>query len=70
MEERYNGRGITASGEFAMSHYFDRLMEIGDFQVATDRNGGYPYPYLDFGITDMNGRLFYVIGYYIFFVEK
>ena len=45
-----------------MSDYFSRLDKLRDFKVATYDNGAYPYPYLDFGITEIHQKLYYVIG--------
>ena len=51
------------------SDYFSRLDKLGDFRVATDDNGGYPYPYHDFGITEIYQKLYFVIGM-IFYLTK
>ena len=57
----YSG-GISTSGEFVASDYFSHLYKLGDFKVATARSGGYPYAYLDFGITEIYKTFFFVIG--------
>ena len=56
--------GISTSGEFVTSDYFSRLKKLGDFKVATRSfaGGGYPYPYLDFGITEIYHKFYFVIG--------
>ena len=54
--------GISTSGDFVVSDYFSRLRKLGDFRVATEDRGGYPYPYLDFGITEIYQKLYFVIG--------
>ena len=54
--------GISPSGDFVKSDYFSRLSKLGDFKVATDSDGGYPYPYLDFGITEIYQKFYFVIG--------
>ena len=61
--------GISTSGDFVESDYFSRLFKLGDFRVATDFRGGYPYPYLDFGITEIYQKLYFVIGM-IFYLTK
>ena len=54
---------ISTSGEFVRSgNYVDRLNSLGDFKVATSHSGGYPYPYLDFGISEVYGKFYFVIG--------
>ena len=59
----------STSGEFVKSDYFSRLSILGDFKVATADNGGYPYPYLDFGITEIYQNFYYVIGM-LFYLTK
>ena len=54
--------GISPSGEYVTSDYFSRLDKLGDFRVATAISGGYPHPYLDFGISEIFGRFYFVIG--------
>ena len=61
--------GISPSGDFVKSDYFSRLNTLGDFKVATFFSGGYPYPYLDFGITEIYQKLYFVIGM-IFYLTK
>ena len=43
--------------------YQERLCKLGDYKLVTQcLMGGYPRPYLDFGISDISGSLYYVIG--------
>ena len=54
--------GIDKNRKWVKSHYFKRLYKLGDFSAATDMYGGYSRPYIDFGISKINERYFYVIG--------
>ena len=58
--------GILTSGEFVESDYFRRLLKLGDFNVATNTkfHTRLPYegPYLDFGITEIYQKFYFVIG--------
>ena len=69
MSYPYISGGISSSGDFVRSDYFSRLEKLGDFKVATDRLGGYHYPYLDFGITEIYQKFYFVIGM-IFYLTK
>ena len=47
------------------SDYFSRLKKLGDFELATRRltdTGAYHNFYLDFGISMINGKFYFVIG--------
>ena len=57
-----NTAGISTSGESVNSDYFSRLARLKDFRVATAVDGGYHYPYLDFGITEIYQKFYFVIG--------
>ena len=48
--------------KFVDSDYFDRLDKLGDFEVATNSDGGYPYIYLDLGISEIHQNFYFVIG--------
>ena len=52
--------GIDKNGKWASSQYFERLVQLGDFTAAT--RGGYSRPYIDFGVSKINEKYFYVIG--------
>ena len=54
--------GINGNGEWFASQYFERLMKLGDFRAATWDEGGYSRPYIDFGISEISQKYFYVIG--------
>ena len=54
--------GINGNGEWFASQYFERLMKLGDFIAATHYRGGYNRPYIDFGISEISQKYFYVIG--------
>ena len=59
--------GIDENRKWVRSLYFERLDELGDFSVATRSSGGYSRPYIDFGISKINEKHFYVIGEFNFF---
>ena len=42
--------------------YFGRLRKLGDYKVATNSEGGYTRPYLDFGISKIFHNFYYAIG--------
>ena len=42
--------------------YQERLWKLGDYNAATYLQNGYTRPYLDFGISEIIGSLYYVIG--------
>ena len=54
--------GIDKNGEFVESQYFMRLFLLGDFQSATHTLRGYSRPYIDFGVSKIHEKYFYVIG--------
>ena len=54
--------GINGNREWVTSHYFERLNKLGDFIAATYFIGGYSRPYIDFGISEIQNKYFYVIG--------
>ena len=60
-EDNYYG-GIDKNGERVKSQYFARLGELGDFKAATHKYGGYSRPYIDFGVSKIFDKYFYVIG--------
>ena len=48
--------------KFVASDHFDRLFKLDDFVEATNTGDGYPYTYLDFGISEIHQNLYFVIG--------
>ena len=54
--------GINGDGECVTSQYFERLTNLGDFKAATWYQGGYSRPYIDFGISEIHHKYYYVIG--------
>ena len=62
--------GIDENGEWVTSQYFKRLEKLGDFRAATWREGGYSRPYIDFGVSKIHEKYFYVIGELKFFKLK
>ena len=54
--------GIDINGNFVDSQYFRRLVKLGDFKGVTHISCGYGRQYIDFGISKINERYFYVIG--------
>ena len=64
-EEEYefgNYAGINENGKLVSSQYFERLEKLGDFRAATYIMGGYSRPYIDFGISEIHKKYYYVIG--------
>ena len=61
VEDKY-GYGINGNWEWVESQYFKRLDELGDFRAATHHWGGYSRPYIDFGISEIHHKHYYVIG--------
>lgn len=66
--------GISSSGEFVDSDYFVQLKKLGDFDSATrfslySSSDAYHYPYLDFGISQIYGKLHYVLGMIYHFIK-
>ena len=57
----YHG-GINENGEWVRSQYFERLRKLGDYKAATHWTGGYSRPYIDFGISEIHQKYYYVIG--------
>ena len=57
-----NDGGINKNGKWVESQYFDRLYELGDFKAATYKWRGYSRPYIDFGISEIYKKYYYVIG--------
>ena len=53
---------IDENGEWVESQDFMRLEKLGDYAAATDIEGGYSRPYVDFGISKVHEKYFYVIG--------
>ena len=64
------GGGIDENGKWVTSQYFERLRQIGDYEAATDNSGGYSRPYIDFGVSKIHEKYFYVIGELKFFKLK
>ena len=60
-EHNYYG-GIDVNEEWVTSQYFKRLMKLGDYNAATWPQGGYSRPYIDFGVSKIYEKYFYVIG--------
>ena len=58
--------GINGNGKWVESQYFERLDKLGDFKAATHDWGGYSRPYIDFGISEIYKKYYYVIGKLIF----
>ena len=58
--------GINGNWKWVQSQYFERLKELGDFTAATHFAGGYSRPYIDFGISEIHHKHYYVIGKLIF----
>ena len=54
--------GINENGKWVESQYFKRLIQLGDFNSATCTTGGYSRPYIDFGISEIHNKYYYVIG--------
>ena len=58
--------GINKNWKAVESQYFERLKKLGDFKVATWCLGGYCRPYIDFGISDIHHKYYFVIGKLIY----
>ena len=54
--------GIDENGEWVKSQYFKRLDKLGDYVAAKFWSGGYSRPYIDFGVSKIHEKHFYVIG--------
>ena len=55
--------GIDENGEWVKSQFFKRLRKLGDYVAATYHSkGGYSRAYIDFGISKIHKKYFYVIG--------
>ena len=54
--------GINGNGKCVRSRYFKRLGELGDFAAATHWQSGYSRTYIDFGISEIHQKYYYVIG--------
>ena len=54
--------GINGNGKWLRSQYFERLDQLGDFTAATHWRGSYSRPYIDFGISEIHQKYYYVIG--------
>ena len=59
--------GINGNGKWVRSQYFKRLEALGDFRAATWVDGGYSRPYIDFGISEIHKKYYYVIGKFIIY---
>ena len=62
--------GIDENGEWVTSKYFERLDKLGDYAAAKLVSGGYSRPYIDFGVSKIHEKYFYVIGELNFFKFK
>ena len=60
-EYEYSG-GIDENGKWVLSQYFKRLDKLGDYNAATYKYGGYNRPCIDFGVSKINEKYFFVIG--------
>ena len=54
--------GINGNGKWVESDYFKRLEAVGDFKAASWREGGYSRPYIDFGMSEIHKKYYYIIG--------
>ena len=61
-DERGEYGGIDENGKWVKSQYFERLYKLGDYQAARLYFGGYCRPYIDFGVSKIHEKFFYVIG--------
>ena len=61
-DEYGNYGSIDENGEWVYSQYFRRLNKLGDYDAATFCYGGYSRPYIDFGISKIHKKYFYVIA--------
>ena len=61
-DERGVYGGIDENGFMVASPYFMRLFKLGDYFAATHWRGGYSRPYIDFGVSKIHEKYFYVIG--------
>ena len=69
-DERRAYGGIDENGKWVTSQYFERLQKLGDFKAAVYYWGGYSRPYIDFGISKIHEKYFYVIGEFKVFKLK
>ena len=61
-DERGEYGGIDENRKWVRSNYFERLIKLGDFAAAACVFGGYSRPYIDFGVSKIHKKYFYVIG--------
>ena len=54
--------GVNLNGKWVESQYFERLTKLGDFRAAIWPEGGYSRPYIDFGISEINQKNYFVLG--------
>ena len=55
--------GIMGNGrEWVESQYFKRLRKLGDFQAATLSMGSYSRPFINFGISEIHQKYYFVLG--------
>ena len=52
--------GINGNGKWVTSHYFMRSKKLGDFMAATWISGGYSRPYINFRISKVNRKYYYI----------
>ena len=62
--------GINGNGEWVRSQYFERLRKLGDYKAATHWTGGYSRPYIDFGISEIHQKYYYVLGQLLMNLNK
>ena len=62
-KEEADWGGISENSRFVKSPYFKKLRhDLGDFKAATNKNGGYVTPFIDFGISEIYKKHYFVIG--------
>ena len=64
IQENWDGNcgGINEDGKLVNSQYFVIMGNLGDFKAATFPTGGYSRPYIDFGMSEIHQKYYYVIG--------
>ena len=63
LNEEGDWGGISEKGSPVKSPYFYKLRHnLGAFKVATNKKGGYVTPFLDFGISEIHKKHYFVIG--------
>ena len=69
-DERGEYGGIDENRKLVKSQYFERLSKVGDYEAARLYFGGYSRPYIDFGVSKIHEKYFYVIGELKVFKQK